>query len=181
MRLRNYLLCSILIFTVACTNEKEKLNQSIEKIKAVIEKSDDLRKSREKVDELTKLYVSYAEKYKGDSISGFYLFEAAKLQMNLGNGKEAIKYCDKLMTDYKDNAQIVSSALFTKGFILDDIMHSTEAAKKTYEELYTKFPQSELAEQARQAWQTVGLSAEEILKKLQDSIAASDVPVEIVN
>jgi hypothetical protein len=63
------------------------------------------------------------------------------------------------------------------GFVYENYLNDVAKAKVAYQELMTKYPDSELAEEAKLAIENAGVNPEEIIKRAQQNGADSTVSV----
>lgn len=123
---------------------------------------------RAKADRLIKLYSGYINVNPRDSVSAEYLFKAADLSVGMGKPEAAIRFLDRLTTDFTNYDRIVEIWLF-KAFIYEAHMNSYAEAAATYRKLIEKYPNHRLAEQAEAAIDNLTLSEEELLEKLKSA------------
>lgn len=116
--------------------------------------------------QLVKAYQDYYNQNTKDTLSGEFLFRAASLSVSLKKPQQAINQLVTYYDTYK-TASRRTEALYLIGFIYDSEMQNVEKAKEYYQRVMEIYPQSLWAEQANAAMQFVGLSDEELIKKLE--------------
>lgn len=115
---------------------------------------------------LVRLYQDYYNQNSKDTLSGEFLFRAASLSVTLEKPQQAV---NRLVT-YYDTYKTASrrpEALYLIGFIYENEMDNPEKALEFYDRVIEVFPDNFWAEQARAAKTFLGLSEEEIIKKLE--------------
>ncbi len=120
----------------------------------------------EKANILISNYLQYADAHPNDSLSCQYLFKALDLSMNVSDAQTSIDIADRLLQGYPDFEKN-SFVLFAKGMIYDQKVHDLELAKKTYQEVIDRYPESDFAESAQYSIQYLGMSDEEIIQQFQ--------------
>jgi TolA-binding protein len=117
-------------------------------------------------DSLLSAYLEFVNQFRQDSASCTYMFEAAKVADGLGKHNKAIE----LFLNYHDGypaAPKKDEALYLMAFISDAHLHNADMAIKYYNKVVELYPASPSAEQAKQALNWVGMSDEELIKKLE--------------
>lgn len=150
---------------VACKPSKEK---TVEKIKQ-LEK--ELLSSPAKIDStkaqlLIDLYINYADQFKTDSISPFYLFKAADISMNIAKHQQSIGLLDRIRADYPSFSKL-PDCLFLKAFIYENMCNELKKAEETYKEFLVKYPNDELASSAKAAIENLGIPPEDLIRSFE--------------
>lgn len=112
-------------------------------------------------DQLTQMYVDFADKYPNDSLSPEYLMKAAEVQGNVLHTERSVELFDRIIADYPD-FEDVSMCYFLKGNSLE-LNSQIEEAKAAYEEFLAKYPNHYMADQTRKMIPLLGMSYEEML------------------
>lgn len=112
-------------------------------------------------DQLTQLYVDFADKYPNDSLSPIYLMKAADMQSNVLHTDRSVELFDRIIADYPD-FEDVPMCYFLKGNALE-LNSQMDEAKVAYEEFLAKYPDHYMAEQTRMMLPHLGMSNEELL------------------
>ncbi|MBO4599718.1 MAG: tetratricopeptide repeat protein [Bacteroidales bacterium] len=120
----------------------------------------------EVADQLTALYVAFADKYPNDSLSPEYLMKAAEVQGNVLHSDRAVELFDRVIADYPDFNE-VPMCYFLKGNALE-LNSQIDEAKAAYEEFLEKYPDHYMAEQTRIMLPRIGMSPEEMLADILD-------------
>jgi outer membrane protein assembly factor BamD (BamD/ComL family) len=119
--------------------------------------------------QLIKEYAHYYQGHKQDSLAVDYLFKAAEVSMGMGQGNLAVKYFETINKDHSEFAK-APEALFLCGFTEENINSDTADARRYYEKFIEKYPNHELAEDARFSIQNMSLSDEELIKLFQQNV-----------
>ena len=112
-------------------------------------------------DQLTQMYVDFADRYPNDSLSPEYLMKAAEMQGNVLHSDHAVALFDRVINDYPDFSE-VPMCYFLKGNALE-LDSEIEEAKAAYEEFLAKYPDHYMADQTRIMLPRIGMSPEEML------------------
>ena len=111
-------------------------------------------------------YVDYINAYHSDSASVRYTYEAANVAAGLGKFQKSIE----LLTNYHEgypNAKDRDRAVYLIAFLYDSQLKDEKNAIKYYNKVIELYPDSPYAQQAQDALRWVGLSDEEILKRIE--------------
>lgn len=174
-----YLLLFLLLLGLgACKPSKEKLSEQITAMENRLFSPDAQGLSQASVDSLIASYESYASRFPDDAGTPDYLFKAAGIAMNTGNGARAIELYDRLMAGYAAHPK-AELALFFKGYVQENLMKNLEQAKETYLLFIEKFPDNEFADDARASIDNLGKTPEQMIrefeaKRMADSAAMAE-------
>lgn len=116
--------------------------------------------------QLVRAYQDFYNQNMKDTLSGEYLFRAASLSVSLKKPQQAINQLVTYYDTYK-TASRRPEALYLVGFIYDSELQNAAKAEEFYKRVIEIYPENMWAEQARAALQFVGLSDEELIKKLE--------------
>ena len=177
MKFLKLIALTFLIFAhQSCSNPQKELHEKIIGLEDDFKKNLSGKIEQAKVNELIKLYEEYSTKYKSDSLTTRYIFETANLYMGQNNPNKALAACDKIIKEYPQSPQLVN-AYFFKGFIFDEKLKDIESAKASYREVYTRFPQSDLADDAKILYERAGKPMEEWLNEIakNDTTVAEEI------
>ena len=159
------------LLTVACGSSKEERINQIEDFEDSIFESA-IAADPETADQLTALYVAFADKYPNDSLSPQYLMKGADMQSNVLHTERALELFDRVINDYPDFEE-VPMCFFLKGNALE-LNSQIDEAKAAYEEFIAKYPDHFMADDARRMLPIIGMSDEEklayILEHANDSL-----------
>ena len=136
---------------------------------------------QEKLEILRKLAQAYekaAQAINDPTSAAENWYKAAELYETeqLDTGK-ALQIFDRIIQSYPDHER-AADALFKKAYIYHNTLHDLDKAKEAYTEFLAKYPGHELFESADFEVNNLGVPAEELLKRIQqtDSTQASDDP-----
>jgi tetratricopeptide (TPR) repeat protein len=136
--------CALLIISLwACNTEKKKLKQKIVAAEAKANIQD-----AEMAVARALLYEEYANKFKDDTLSPSYLYNAAELYQYASNHVRSLELLDTLLKRYPNSNQ-APEALFFKGYIYEVQLLDLPKAKDAYEELINRFPNHPRTELAK--------------------------------
>ncbi len=176
--MKNILILAVVLMAVtACKPSKEKLSGEITSMENRMFAPSAQSLSQEAVDSLETVYLDFADRFPADSMSPQYLFKAAGLAMNTGNGGKAIELFDRLLKDYPDHPKAVLG-LFFKGYVQENILKNLDQAKETYLIFIEKYPDNEFADDAKASIENLGKTPEQMVREFEakqraDSLAAA--------
>lgn len=124
--------------------------------------------------ELLRTYNEFTATFVGDKEkTPEYLYKAAALCRATKLPVKAIKYYDKILTDYpgyERNPEVAFLAAFT----YDEDLHQKDRAKEAYQEVIDKFPDDKWAEQAQERLKTIDMTDEELIQSFMKKDAAAN-------
>lgn len=126
--------------------------------------------TEKKYDEAIVMFDNLLEENNQSELAPKALFESAKLYQgqvikNLSGRQSLLKSVElykKIFDNYPSSAEAENS-LFMAGFILANELNDLEAAKKNYELYIERYPEGQLADDAKVELQNLGKTPEEIL------------------
>jgi outer membrane protein assembly factor BamD (BamD/ComL family) len=157
----SFLLAASLFFT-ACVKDQNAVIQSVEAMEKDLKSKTetDPRLANQMVAE----YEGYAQAFPNDTTRvADYLLKAGQVAVAVGNKEKAVALLEKSIKDYP-NAKSSEKTMFILAFTQENTLKDLEKAKATYEAFLVKYPNSELADDARMAITMLGKSPEEIMK-----------------
>ena len=159
------------LLMVACgPSREERINQIEDFEDSIFESA--IAAAPETADQLTALYMAFADKYPNDSLSPQYLMKGADMQSNVLHTERALELFDRVINDYPDFEE-VPMCFFLKGNALE-LNSQIDEAKAAYEEFIAKYPDHFMADDARRMLPIIGMSDEEklayILEHANDSL-----------
>ena len=125
------------------------------------------------VNELVSAYQNFSSKYPDDSLSPEYLYKAAGLASGFNRGTQAIDLYESIIQTYPHYKRI-PECYFMQAFTYENTLGNIEKANVLYNTFLDKYPDHELADDARAAINFLGKSPEEIVRGL-DTISADKV------
>jgi tetratricopeptide (TPR) repeat protein len=164
-----------LFFMVGCGGEapasaEEKKKELLDSLQVRIIELESIGKeslTRDRQNELFKAYQAYYNSSGKDTISLNYLFEAANLAQVLGKYEKAID----LFINFHDGfpaSHRCDEAVYNIAYIYDARLKNAEKAITYYNKVIELYPTSLWAQEAKGALHFVGLSDEEMIKKLDE-------------
>ena len=162
--------------TMACKNNTP--NEAIEKAVAAYQESSKATgmPSKGKADTLLQAYQSYVDQNPNDAQTPEYLFKMGEIyQFHQQYYKGIATY--QTIVDKYPNYEKTPQAMFLMAFAYENYLKDTEKAKQAYEAFLKKYPENQLARDAKFSLDNLGKSPEEvmdmILKKNKTATADS--------
>jgi outer membrane protein assembly factor BamD (BamD/ComL family) len=183
-RTQSGLIVILLISLLAsCSPSKEKRIARINDMEKNLFAPENTNFNKEKADSLTDLYEAFIKDFPQDTLAPGYLFKAANLAMNSGDGSKALTLFDQYIAQYPDQPK-AGMSLFFKGFIYENVLMNLDKARETYLLFIEKYPADEFADDAQMAIQNLGKTPEMMIQEFEarqradsariaDSIASS--------
>ncbi len=160
---RNSVAILISVFAIiACHSPKEKALDAIKKMEAA-----DSIFSPKSIEDLKTAYLDFATKYPDDELSAEFLFKSAQRCNAIAQHEQAIKIFQSVIDKYPKSKRC-EEALFLQGYIYENSLNNLQKAKEMYTDFMQKYPNSELAEDAKLAIQNLGKTPEEILESFKN-------------
>ncbi|MBP7496249.1 MAG: tetratricopeptide repeat protein [Bacteroidales bacterium] len=176
--MKNISIISLLILSsvlFSCKNQKQKDLQKIQKLENEINNSANTSFDLKKAEEYIKASTKYVETYPKDTNCAPLLFKSANYSLNFKDSEKASDFViiiDKLLNDYPDFKKI-PEALFLKAFYLENNMQNKEMAVETYKEFISKYPNHQLAKDAKKSIELISIPIDDLIKifeKRNDSL-----------
>lgn len=174
-KLPNHLLFAGILVTFLFTACQSPRNKSIEAIGNTEGEifSENGMIDRNRVDELIDAYVGFADEFPEDTLAPDYLFKAGDISMNTNRSRQAIRYYDRIITDYP-NYKKTPEALFLKGYVYENNLGRLDKAKEIYEAFLELYPDNEFADDAEVSLRFLGKSPEELIEIFQQEQAETE-------
>ena len=156
-------------------NKKETGKYTPESLNAVIMEMEDAIQNPTTPDkedlrtDLAGFYQSYYTLFSGDSLAPDMLFRAGNMYVNLNRFDEALAMYSTIENKFR-GYQKRPESIYLEGFIYDTYKNEFGNAKEKYQILIKDYPNHELAEQAKQSIENLGLTDEEIIRKFEKNL-----------
>lgn len=179
MKILVFLLVAVTFFIApGCKPSREKSVAGIKSLEKRLFSPDAMGFDKVKADSLMTLYTDFIGRRPGDSLTPDYLFKAASLSMNTGDGNKAIGFFDQYLKNYPDGKNAALS-MFFKGFIYENMLRNLDKAKETYLLFMERYPESDFVKDAQMALLNLGKTPDQIVsefeaKKRADSIQLAE-------
>lgn len=162
----------------ACGNDSGKENEASNERPAVTKKV--MQKNIEEVEKkaqshteldlatansLIALYSDYARNNPDDPKTPEYLFKAGRIATTLRQGNQAVEYFDRAYS--YEGFDKAPDALFLKGFVYESVLNDTANARKVYQEVIAKYPETSLANDAKASIDNLGKTPEELIREFE--------------
>lgn len=118
-------------------------------------------------------YTKFSGEFPSDTLAPVFLFKAASMAMSSGQYQRALSFYDNIQSKYPDFKQI-PDCIFVQGFIYDTYLKDTAKAHAKYLEVVNKYPNNNLAPQAKAAINALGKSTEELMQEFEAKNKAKD-------
>lgn len=157
------------ILVTSCSNQKETLHERITANENLIR-----QKFKEGISDttlmrnLTEDYKTFVEKYPADSLSPQYLYNAARLLVQLKQAREAVELLGKFEKNYTSH-KLLPEVIFFRGFVEETELQDIQAAQKTYVKFLQKFPDHLYAEQVRFSLQYLGIEPQKLVEQFKSA------------
>ena len=130
---------------------------------------------KEVILELAAAYESYAAENTQDPSSSEFLYKSAELyETNMMDIGKAMEIFDKIINDYPESER-AADALFKKGYVYHNTLKDLNKAREIYLTFLEKYPDHELASSAKFEIDNLGVSAKDLLEKIQKSAVEDSV------
>lgn len=172
----------VFVMTFFACGENAKKGKSQEQVNKELEiksKLDVILSNKEKMDlaagdQLIEEITKYSNEFRSDSMTAVFLLDAAQLCGTMGKYQKAIQ----LLMNYTEHpkATQLDYATYLVGYEYDAHLKQPVTAEKYYRTVIERYPNSEWAKVANQSLQWLGLSDEELIKKLEEKNASTTAP-----
>ena len=162
------MLSGILLTMISCGPSREKTVKQIQTLEKSLFSPEAVSFNKEKADSLLLLYEVFVKDNPKDSLAPVFLFKAASIAMNSGDGTRALKFFDQYLQDYPDKPK-ASLCLFFKAFVYENTMQDLDKARETYLLFIEKYPSDEFAKDAKLALVNLGKSPDMLIRELEET------------
>ncbi len=164
-------------FAAGCTPSRDKMAGRIETLEKSLFSPQAQEFSKAKADSLVAMYETFIEKHPSDTLTPGYIFKAANIVMNSGDGPKALRLFEQYMNDFPSGPK-AALCLFFKAFIYENLMGDLDRAKESYLLFIEKYPNDDFANDARMSIANLGKTPEMLIKEFEakqkaDSLAKS--------
>ena len=126
--------------------------------------------------DLLSAYQNFAARYADDSLSPEYLYKAAGLATGFSRGNQAVEIYESIIHTYPSYRKI-PECYFMEAFTYENVIGDNAKAYEYYNEFLNKYPQHDLADDARAAIKFLGKSPDELVREFEkmrnpDSVTA---------
>ncbi|MCB0514762.1 MAG: tetratricopeptide repeat protein [Chitinophagales bacterium] len=169
------IVCSL--FLAACNNgnNKEKEQENIAAAeKELFGNQNAASFDSKKAESLAQSYEQYASNYSDDPKAPEYLFKAGEVLRSAHQFDAAIDNYKKIYEKYP-NFNKTPQSLFLIGFTYENDLKNITEAQKYYELFLQKYPNHEMADDAKFLLQNLGKSPEDIIKDFMHNDSTKQV------
>lgn len=164
--MKQLLFLALSVGIIACQSPQEKSMEKIQQLENQLVNDYQGVVDADFGKQMIDAYLGYTNQFETDSNTVDYLFKAAEVCQGIGDYEQSLELFSKIKTDFADNKK-APAALFLVGFITDTYLNSPEAAKKSYQEFIRKYPNHELAKDARILLEQMGLDDINLIREFQ--------------
>ncbi len=162
----------IVMALASCNMQKERSKKSIDsQEQALVAQTQKGKTDTAAVNKLLESYQAFAETYPDDTTGANYLFKAADFYRYMHMPLRSIELYSKIYAHYPTIAKR-PFALFLQGFIYENEVGNTTAAKNLYEKFLSEYPSHPIAKDVQVTLQNLGKSPEELMEQFQQNAAA---------
>ena len=138
----------------------------IEEMENALFNAEDATFDKAKAQALVAAYEDFYKEHPDDPKSAEFLFRAGDLSKGLREANKAVALYKIVNEDFPEYEKS-PLALFLQGFIYENDLGDYANAKVIYESFLEKYPDHEMAKDAKFSLQNLGKSPEELLKEFQ--------------
>ena len=156
------------------TEEIASIDQYVEKIGAsIFSNPDDIGVNRKAALQYVDACEAYTLVYPESTAAPEFLFKAAEVAKSIQTFPKSLSIYDWLIVKYP-NYEKTPTAMFLKGFIIENNLGNDSLALVSYKEFMAKYPNDDLVDDAQFLIQNLGKSDEEILQMIEEKRKANE-------
>lgn len=174
MTTRIILIITLIGFIASCTNPVEEKLNKINDLTTAVYDSTKSTINRDKAFELVKEYDNFVKEHKEEKQAADFLFKAGELSISLADGISAVKFFNRVYLEYPQYEKAPVS-IFMKAFALETILNDKEQAKIAYEEFINKYPNHELAKDAKATLENIDIPLDELIKQFEQKQSSDSI------
>ncbi len=157
----------MVLMMAGCGPSRDKAASRIQTLEKSLFSPEAVSFNKEKADSLLAMYTAFIKDHPKDTLSPGYLFKAANIAMNSGNGAGALERFDQYIKDYPDKPK-ASLCLFFKAFIYENLIRDLDKARETYLLFIEKYPADDFTKDAKLALMNLGKSPEMLIREFEE-------------
>lgn len=158
------------LFLFSCSPSRDEMTEKISKMEADMKTAPKVDSNA--VTELLSAYQNFASKYAKDSLAPDYLYKAAGLAVGFNRGTQAVELYETIISTYPEYRRI-PECYFMEAFAYENAIGNIGKASEYYNKFLLKYPEHDLADDARAAIKFLGKSPEEMVKEFEEMNADS--------
>jgi outer membrane protein assembly factor BamD (BamD/ComL family) len=155
---------ALLATITGCKPSREKSVATINTLEKRLFSPEAVSFSKPSADSLLALYDEFIERWPSDTITPSFVFKAANVAMNAGNGGKAIGYFNRYLQSWPDKPR-APLCLFFKAFVYENVIHDIEQARENYVLFIEKYPSNEFNKDAQLALMNLGKTPEQMVRE----------------
>jgi tetratricopeptide (TPR) repeat protein len=171
--MKNILVFVIAIFSiylVSCSPSRDEMIVKIAKMESNLQTAP--KSDTNAVTVLLSIYRNFASKYPKDSLAPDYLYKAAGLAVSYNRGTQAIDLYETIINTYPEYKRI-PECYFMEAFAWENVIGNIGKASEYYNKFLAKYPDHDLADDARAAIKFLGKTPEEMVREFEQMNADS--------
>ena len=176
MKTKTLLLPLLTVILISCGPSRSKEIARIHKLETRLFSSTATSLDKESADSLLMFYSNFIKEFPTDSMTRQYVFKAASLNMNTGNGKQAIELFDLYRSSYPTDPKAAMSLFFT-AYIYENLLKNLDKAQELYILFIEKYPRNDFADDAQIALNNLGKSPDQMVKEFEERRRADSARV----
>jgi TolA-binding protein len=112
------------------------------------------------------LYTDFATYFPNDSLAPEYLFKAGEVATGAKKYKRSLELYQTIAQKYPNYKHMMQS-LYLQAFLLDNFLNDDAAAKTIYEEIISKYPNTNYAKDAKAAIEHLGKTDDQLIEEFE--------------
>ncbi len=158
------------LFFYSCSPSRDKMLGKITQMEADLKTTQKVDSTA--VNELLGAYQNFASRYADDSLAPEYLYKAAGLAVGFNHGVQAVEIYESIIITYP-NYKKIPECFFMEAFTYENTIGNIGKASEYYNKFLAKYPDHDLADDARSALKFLGKSPEEMVREFEQMNADS--------
>ena len=148
----------------SCSSSRDKMSEKITKMESELKTV--AKVDSNSVSTLISAYQNFATKYPTDSLSPEYLYRAAGLANGFNRGTQAIDLYETIIHTYPAY-KLIPECYFMEAVVWENVQGNIAKASEYYNKFLDKYPDHQLADDARAALRLLGKTPDEIVGELE--------------
>ena len=162
-----FFISAVALLMFSCQPENERMAAKIKETEKKLVNDSTKMMNRPLAEEQLKAYSEFTDKFPEDPLSEEFLYKAADLSNGMGKTAVALELYHRFCEKYPNSSK-AAYGLFLQGFIYENQLKNLEKAKELYTQFLTKYPDHELAKDAKFSLDNLGKSEEELIKMFEE-------------
>lgn len=159
------LFLALITFMASCTSKRDRDINAITQLEKQLGQ-EGAKPDPAKLNTLLDAYIAFVDGNAGDTAAPNYLYKAVNLSIGIGNGEKSMQLIDRTLNEFP-GSNYLPETVFLKAYVYENLLSNLGQASVVYNDFIRRYPEHDLADDARAALQYLGKSPEEMVREFE--------------